>query len=205
MGDRGDVRLGARFDEAVGFAAEVHRDDVRKGSAIPYVSHLLAACSLTLEDGGSEDEAIAALLHDTVEDHGAELLEVIERRFGPAVASVVAGCSDVLDVEEGGAKPPWRERKECYLAHLEEAGPSVLRVSNADKLHNARAILADYRRVGEGLWGRFNPAAASADAQLWYLASLSDVFTRRRPGSFLPVELRATVDELRRLVDRAER
>jgi (p)ppGpp synthase/HD superfamily hydrolase len=192
------VVLGQRFDDALAFAGEVHRTHLRKGTTTPYISHLLGVCSLTLEDGGTEDEAIAALLHDAVEDHGAHLLVEIEQRFGQHVADIVAGCSDVLD-SDGSAKPPWRSRKEAYLAHLEDADPSVLRVSNADKVHNARALLADYRSVGDELWQRFNVDARNAEAHLWYLESLAEVFGRRRGDSFLVAELAAAVESLRSL------
>lgn len=198
MGADGALVLSERFDGALAYASSVHRMHWRKGTAVPYASHLLGTCALTLEDGGSEEEAIAALLHDAVEDKGAHLLAEIRARFGDAVADIVAGCSEIR-AAEGAPKPPWRQRKARYLAHLEDADEGVLRVSNADKVHNARAILADYRQVGPEVWGRFNPEARSADAQLWYLGSLSEVFIRRREGSFLATELQAAVEELRRL------
>lgn len=185
--------LTRRFDDAVAYAHDVHRSQRRKSTEIPYVAHLLAVASLTLEDGGSEDETIAALLHDAVEDGGAARLPEIRDRFGEEVAAIVFGCSDTHD---NVGKPPWRKRKERYLAHLETAGPSVLRVSNADKLHNARSIVADHRRIGDDLWQRFNPEARSAEAHLWYLGALAEVFGWRRPGSFLADELRRTVEEL---------
>lgn len=201
MDEDAGLLLSSRFEEAVGYAAVVHRTHWRKGTTIPYISHLLGTCSLVLEDGGTEAEAIGALLHDAVEDQGAHLLAEISERFGEEVAGIVEGCSDVLDVGEGDQKPPWRQRKERYVAHLEDASPSVLRVSNADKVHNARAILADHRQIGADVWQRFNPEARSADLQLWYLGALADVFARRRPSSFLVTELEEAVRAIADLAD----
>lgn len=130
---------------------------------------------------------------DAVEDGGAARLPEIRDRFGEEVAAIVLGCSDT---DDNVGKPPWRERKERYLAYLETSPPPVLRVSNADKLHNARSIVADHRRLGDELWQRFNSDARTAAAHLWYLGSLAEVFGRRRPGSFLADELRRTVEEL---------
>ncbi len=154
--------LGARFEQALQFAATTHRTQLRKGTSIPYVGHLLGVCSLVIEDGGSEDEAIVALLHDAVEDHGGRrMLEDISRRFGDRVATIVDACSDTLE----SPKPPWQARKEAYLAHLEHQPHAVLRVSLADKLFNARAILCDYLVVGDALWDRFK---TGRDGRLWY-------------------------------------
>jgi (p)ppGpp synthase/HD superfamily hydrolase len=151
----------------------------------------MSVSAIVLEDGGSEDEAIAALLHDVIEDvpvEGTE--EFIRERFGDYVAQIVRACSDATT----HPKPPWRERKEGYLAHLETAPPEVLRVSLADKLHNARAILYDLRAVGDLLWARFT--AASAADQLWYYRSLAEIFSRRKPGPL--------ADELQRVVAEIE-
>ena len=152
--------LTRRFDEALVYATHLHEGTFRKETSIPYVSHLLAVCARVLEDGGSEDEAIAALLHDAVEDAGGrERLGAIRARFGERVAAIVAGCSDT----DQSPKPPWRERKERYIGHLKtEADASTLRVSLADKLHNARAILRDHRAMGEAIWGRFNSVGRRA-------------------------------------------
>ncbi len=142
--------LTRRFEEALSFAARLHEQQKRKGTDIPYVSHLLAVAAIVLEDGGDEDEAVAALLHDAVEDQGGKAtLQVIRKRFGDRVAGIVAGYTD----SDETPKPPWRERKEKYIAHLRHAPHEVLRVSVADKLHNARAILRDLRKHGERLWG----------------------------------------------------
>lgn len=182
-----------RFAHAAQFAIELHRAQTRKATAIPYFTHLFAVCSLVLEDGGTEDEAIAALLHDGPEDQGGHVvLEEIKTRFGGAVAAIVAGLSDAMPAL-GEAKPPWRERKEAYLRHLASAPASVLRVSLADKLHNARSILVDLGIVGEGVWDRFN--AARAD-QAWYYGELLSVFRERLPESRNLPELARILDEL---------
>ena len=185
--------LGERFQEALRYATALHATQVRKGTKIPYVSHLLSACALVLENGGNEDEAIAALLHDAVEDQGgAPILAEIERRFGASVAAIVAGCTDSDTV---GEKPPWRPRKEAYIAHLREAAPSVRRVSAADKLHNARSIVADLQRSGPGLFSRFT---GGREGTLWYYETLSAVFAESGMG-FLADELQRTVAEMKRL------
>jgi (p)ppGpp synthase/HD superfamily hydrolase len=183
-----------RFEAALTYATHLHRDQTRKGTDIPYVGHLLGVASLVIEDGGSEDEAIAGLLHDAVEDQGgAPRLEDIRTRFGEGVAAIVAGCTDA----DTTPKPPWRQRKEAYLAHLREATADVLRVSAADKLHNARAILADYRALGEALWPRFSEGR---DEILWYYRSLVAIFLERGPAR-LAGELARAVAELNRLTD----
>jgi (p)ppGpp synthase/HD superfamily hydrolase len=185
--------LGPKFDEALAFARDTHTTQVRKGTEIPYVAHLLGVCSLVLEDGGDEDEAIAALLHDAVEDQGGTaMLETVRGRFGDHVAMIVRACSD----SDGDEKPPWRVRKDAYIEHLETAEPPVLRVSLADKLHNSRAIVFDVRAHGNGVWGRFK---AQPDEVVWYYDALSEVFTRRRPGP-MASELRRTVEQMRGLV-----
>lgn len=183
------IHLGERFNDALVYAATLHREQKRKGTEIPYVSHLLATASIVLEHGGGEDEAIAALLHDAVEDHGAEQLRIILEKYGADVARIVAGCSDTLDSEN---KPPWRRRKEAYVAHLTDALSPTRLVSAADKLHNARSILADYRRIGPALWTRFNP---DADA-LWYYRSLVSAFRAAGDHPHLVDELAIVVEEL---------
>jgi (p)ppGpp synthase/HD superfamily hydrolase len=181
--------LTPRFVEALAYATEVHEGQSRKGTSVPYVSHVLAVCSLVLEDGGGEDEAIGALLHDAVEDGGGQpRLEDIRRRFGDRVAEIVWACSDTDETP----KPPWKERKTRYVAHLREASPAARRVSCADKLHNARSILRDYRALGERLWERFS---ASADENLWYYRELVEAF-RQPDRSPLVAELERVVSEL---------
>ncbi len=185
--------LSARFDQAVLYAMQLHRGQMRKATSIPYLTHLFAVCSLVLEDGGTEDEGIAALLHDGPEDQGGEaVLDEIRLRFGDAVANTVAGLSDAMPAP-GEQKAPWRERKEAYLRHLGEASASVLKVSLADKLHNARSILIDQRADGEVVWDRFN---AGRTEQAWYYGELLAVFERRLPGSRNLREFRQEVGEL---------
>ncbi len=165
-----------RFDDALAFAARLHRAQTRKGTAIPYVSHLLAVCSLVLENGGDEDAAIGALLHDAAEDQGGRAtLDVIRARYGEAVATIVADCTDAW----GEPKPPWRERKEAYIAALPGKADASLLVSLADKTHNISAIASDYRVLGEALWPRFT---GKREGTLWYYRSLADVFLEVQPG-----------------------
>ena len=196
MSDNGrpTVRLSKRYAEAVEYAARLHGDQVRKSSSIPYVAHLLSVSALVIDDGGTEDEAIAALLHDAAEDQGGErTLADIRADFGKRVAEIVEGCSDTLDPDN---KPPWRERKEGYLQHLEEADEGTLRVSLADKVDNTRAIRRDFHEVGPAVFDRFT---RPADEQLWYYRSLVEIFNRRYPGA-LASELDRTVAEIEKLV-----
>lgn len=193
----GEMPLTARFRGALAYAAELHNRQVRKGSGVPYVAHLLSVCALVLEHGGGEDDAIAALLHDAVEDQDVSVDE-IRQRYGDTVARIVAGCTDAFT----RPKPPWKERKERYLAHLPEADARTRRVSCADKLHNARSVVADYRLVGEQVWERFN---AGREPSLWYYRALADTFKRLDPGSALALELDRTVRELEELVQPGQR
>ncbi|MDO8476146.1 MAG: HD domain-containing protein [Candidatus Rokubacteria bacterium] len=181
-----------RFEQALIYACHVHGGQTRKETTIPYIGHLLSVASLVIEDGGDEDEAIAALLHDAVEDQGGKpRLDDIRTRFGEKVARIVKGCTDADTVP----KPEWLPRKQGYIRHLRTAPPEVLRVSCADKLHNARAILADYRTLEDALFTRFTGGKAGT---LWYYACLVNVFRERRPGG-LAEELERVVRELRRL------
>jgi (p)ppGpp synthase/HD superfamily hydrolase len=185
-------QLSKKFEMALALAARLHTKQLRKGTSVPYVAHLLGVASLVLENGGDEDEAIAALLHDAVEDQGgARTLETIRRRFGNRVAEIVLGCTDA----DTTPKPPWRERKEAYLKHLRTAPASVRLVSAADKLNNARAILADYRTCGEKLWKRFN---GGREGTLWYYRALANVFNKKGPQR-LAGELERAVTELEAL------
>lgn len=187
--------LSPRFVEALDLARQLHAHQTRKGSAIPYLAHLLSVTALVLEDGGDEEEAIAALLHDAIEDQGgAPVRQMIAQRFGEGVAAIVSGCTDA----DSTPKPPWRERKEAYLRHLHTASPAVLRVSNADKLHNARATLCDYRQVGEALWSRFHGGKAGT---LWYYRAVTEAFQALRSG-WLVDELARTVAEMEELAGR---
>ena len=168
--------LSERFDRAFAHASRLHRQQRRKGTDIPYLSHLMSVAALVLEHGGTEDQAIAALLHDAVEDQGGQpVLDEIEERFGEGVARIVDECTDSR-VEP---KPPWRERKEAYIAKLPEKAPETLLVSLADKTHNARAILGDYRQLGDDLWARFN---GGREGTLWYYRTLSEFYAQALPG-----------------------
>jgi len=188
--------LDARFSEALAYAAQVHRNHWRKGTETPYLAHLLAVSAIVLEDGGSQDEAIAALLHDAVEDRGGEpRLRDIRRLFGDDVARIVEACSDTVSEE----KETWLYRKQHYVAAIADKPPGALRVSAADKVHNARAILHDYRELRERLWVRFNQDASSADAQLSYYRTLVGAFDESGIGS-LARDLRAVVEELESLI-----
>lgn len=193
--DRG--KLTERFQKAFRFAARVHARQKRKGTRIPYLAHLMSVAAMVIEAGGDEATAVAALLHDAVEDQGGlPRLSEIRRRFGPRVANIVHGSTDA----ETLPKPPWRERKEKYLRHLAQAPPEVRLVSAADKLHNARAILADYRRLGEALWKRFH---AGREEQLWYYTELISAYRQSpRDARIDPLvdELERTIAELRRLL-----
>jgi (p)ppGpp synthase/HD superfamily hydrolase len=185
-------RLTDRFLAAVGLAVKIH-DGRRLGTQVPYMAHLLVVTGLVLEDGGTEDEACAAMLHDTVEDGGGRpLLDQLSRDFGERVAAIVAACSDSLDPHSDTRT--WRQRKADYLAHLPDVrDDGVLRVALADKVNNARAIVRDYRDEGHALWERFTNKTA-AD-QLWYYDELLGFFSERRPGPLLE-DFRRAVDEL---------
>jgi (p)ppGpp synthase/HD superfamily hydrolase len=191
--DLSPSKLTPRFEHALVYATRLHAQQTRKGTEIPYIAHLLSVAAIVLEDGGDEDEAIAALLHDAIEDQGGMATrEEIRRQFGNKVVSIVDDCTDAETIP----KPPWRERKEQYIAHVHHASPEALRVSIADKLHNARTILADFRRVGDALWSRFN---GGKEGTLWYYHTLVQVFRDLDAPSFLVEELDCVVTELKRL------
>ena len=165
----------SRLSRALSLAIEAHDGDVRKGTAIPYISHPLGVASIVLEYGGDEDQAIAALLHDTIEDGGIKYADMIKAAFGGRVLALVEGCTDgVPDAQ--GHKADWYERKRNYLQHLSQAHDDVLLVSGADKLHNARAIVSDLSAIGEVVFERFS---TKKDGTLWYYTSLSAVFKDR--------------------------
>jgi (p)ppGpp synthase/HD superfamily hydrolase len=188
------MQLTQRFKDALDYALELHGDQQRKGSGTPYAAHLLAVASLVLEDGGDEEQAIAALLHDAPEDQGGlETLEAIRLRFGVRVADIVHGCTDTYETP----KPAWRRRKELYLEHLASASTEVQRVSLADKLHNARSILTDLLRCGDQVWGRFN---GGKDGTLWYYRSLYQTF-RSMNSSPLVIELGWVLEKIERLAE----
>ncbi len=180
------TKLGGRFDEAFRYAHEVHAAQQRKGTNAPYIGHLMGVASIVLDDGGTEDEAIGALLHDAAEDHGGrERLEDIRARFGDVVAGIVEDCTDSWDTPKG----PWAERKQAYTEHARHLKGSSLRVSAADKVHNAYAILRDLRNSGETVWERFN--AAPDDVMAYY---------ERLVRSFREAGGGRLVDELDRIV-----
>jgi (p)ppGpp synthase/HD superfamily hydrolase len=186
---RSAVRLGPRFLRGFRFAAEKHAGQTRKASNTPYIAHLMGVASLVLEFGGDEDLAIAALLHDVVEDcGGAPMLKEVRRRFGRRVAKIVEGCTD----SDTDPKPPWRERKESYMRHLKRADAETRLVSAADKLNNVRSILSDYREVGESIWSRFN---GGREGTLWYYRALLEEFLRSKPDRLIR-ELELAVREL---------
>jgi len=188
-----DFNLVLRASE---YAAQAHRDDLRKGTTIPYLSHLWSVAALVLEHGGDDRQVAAALLHDVVEDHGGTVrLDEVRATFGSDVAALVEALSDsVTDTTGGAEKAPWRERKETYLRHLAMADGRVALVSACDKLHNARCIVADLRAIGPDLWERFS-CSDPAD-QLWYYESLVLALQRRVPGS-LADELERTIAAIR--------
>jgi (p)ppGpp synthase/HD superfamily hydrolase len=194
--------LGEKFEEALLYACRHHREQPRKGTAVPYVSHLLQVAGLVLEAGGDEELAIAGLLHDAIEDAPAgdadRVRGEISDRFGSRVLAVVEGLTDA----DTHPKPPWEERKRAYLHHLASQGSAeVLLVSSADKLHNVRAILRDFRRNGDALWDRF---AGKRDGTLWYYRALADAYTAAG-GTPLSSEVGFAVAELEAAVGAARR
>jgi len=186
------LKLGPRFEQAFRFAAERHASQTRKKTDVPYISHLMSVAALVLEAGGDEDQTIAALLHDVVEDCGGEpVLEEIRQHFGGRVAKIVAGCTDAYTIP----KPPWKQRKLDYLEVLRRADDDVRLVSAADKLHNVRTILADYRTEGDAVWERFS---GRRDGTLWYYRAVLDVLRGGNPNRLLE-ELQRVVTELETL------
>lgn len=182
--------LSERFDEALVYAKKLHAEQSRKGNEVPYIAHLLAVAAIVLENGGNENEAIAALLHDAVEDQGgAATREEIRRRFGDEITAIVDGCTDA----DSNPKPPWKERKQAYLSKLPSASPSVILVSAADKLHNARTILNDYQLIGEEVWSRFT---GGKNDTLWYYRSVTNILKT--------IGRLAVIDELERVVAELE-
>ena len=188
--------LTGQFSKALVYAELKHHNQVRKGGDIPYIGHLLTVAGLVINDGGSETQAIAALLHDAVEDQGgAPTLEEIRANFGDEVARIVAECSDT----DEQPKPPWTERKTAYIAHLEEVDEDTLLVSVADKLDNARSMLRDYHTDGPSLWQRFS--RKNPHDHLWYYGELLKAYRSRGFDSWMVDELDRVVKELKRLVD----
>jgi (p)ppGpp synthase/HD superfamily hydrolase len=183
----------ARFADALALTALWHGGQLRKGTPVPYVSHLLSVCTLVLDDGGDDDEAIAALLHDAIEDTEHTAAEIAER-FGERVSEIVVACTDA-DPPAGERKPPWKPRKDTYIAHLASRSddPGIIRVSAADKLANVRTILADHRKGAPGLWDRFKGGLGGS---VWYYRELAAVLTKAQPGGHLTNQLRQEVELL---------
>jgi (p)ppGpp synthase/HD superfamily hydrolase len=187
-------KLTQRFEKALVYATRLHAQQVRKANGVPYISHLLSVTALVLEDGGDEDEAIAALLHDAVEDQGgaatrAEILKL----FGERVVAIVDGCTECDTLP----KPPWRERKERYLEQLRQGSPSVRRVALADKLHNARSVLKDYRQQGDAMWSAFTKGK---EGTLWFYRSVLSLY-RETHSSAMVEELARVIGELEQLLE----
>ena len=185
--------LTERIAQALSLAVEAHAGQMRKGTTIPYISHPLAVASIALEFGADEDQAIAALLHDTIEDGGRGYIALIRDQFGERVLALVEGCTDGIP-DATGQKADWHTRKARYLEHLLHTHDDVLLVSGADKLHNARSIVADLQSVGDVVFERFSVKKADT---LWYYQSLADIFERRRAP--MATALRRVVHEIRTL------
>ena len=178
--------LSERFEEALVYAVRQHAGQVRKGGDVPYATHVLGVASIVLDHGGDEDQAIAALLHDVVEDCGGmPRLEEISRRFGKRVARMVDGCTDSYETP----KPPWLERKKEYLERVRSEEPDTLLVSCADKLHNTRSLLRHLRARGEAAWELYN---GGREGTLWYYRTLRDLYLEKIPG-LLPDELAGVI------------
>lgn len=192
-------KLTGQFSKALVYAELKHHNQVRKGQH-PHFGHLLSVAGLVINDNGSEEQAIAALLHDCVEDAGGPpTLDEIRKNFGEGVATIVKECSDT-DVEP---KPPWRERKTAYIEHLARVGADTLLVSVADKLDNARSMLRDYHEHGPKLWERFT--VKDPRDHLWYYGGLLDAYRKRSLDSWMVDELGRVVDELKRPVEGGDR
>lgn len=189
MNQTNQPKLGDRFTQVLVYATQLHNNQVRKGSNIPYISHLLSVTALVLEDGGSEDEAIAALLHDAIEDRGGDKTrQEIQAKFGDKIAEIVEGCTE-SDITP---KPPWKERKLATINKLRHASPEVRRVTLADKVHNARSILGDWYRIGDKVWERFKTGKSGT---LWYFKSIAEV-DKELGSSYLGAELVRVVARL---------
>lgn len=185
--------LTERIAQALALAVEAHDGQKRKGTTIPYIAHPMGVASIALEHGADEDQAMAALLHDAVEDGGAQYSQRIRNQFGDRVADIVAGCTDGVP-DENGRKAPWKERKESYISHLRQASDDVLLVSGADKLHNARAIVEDLLRIGPKVFDRFT---ATKEQTIWYYETLASVFANR--GTPISQALTDTVNRMKEL------
>jgi (p)ppGpp synthase/HD superfamily hydrolase len=180
-----------RFTRALYLAASAHEGQVRKSTPIPYITHPVAVAALVAQFGGDEDQQIAALLHDVLEDGGPHFGPIIHKDFGPRVLRIVEGCTDGTP-DASGTKAPWKERKVAYLAHLAQAADEVLLVSGCDKLNNASAILHDLVHTGPSVFNRFN---ASKEDTLWYYQELADIFKHK--SAPMASHIIATVAEIK--------
>lgn len=191
--DKPDVYLSKKFVEAVDYARQQHKDQVRKGMRVPYITHLLGVAGLVLEYGGDEEQAIAGLLHDVIEDCGSKHEAVIRKRFGDRVVNIVLACTDGTEESKASATTPeaklenWRYRKLAYLGHLRSEAADALLVSCCDKLHNARAVVADLENptVGRAVFDRFT---GRRDGTLRYYYSIAGIFTRRKVSAASALE-----------------
>ena len=191
-------QLQPRLQQALELTFQLHGRDARKGSQVPVMAHLLGVCALVQQDGGNEDEAIAALLHDCLEDKPEQISrQEIRARFGAQVLQLVVVATDTPADYRGGRKPPWLKRKQRYLRAIEQADPSLLRVTIADKIDNLRAIIADYERLGEALWDRFS---AGRDLQRWYFSSSYKAFQKAGYSGKLLDEMGRLLQILERLI-----
>jgi (p)ppGpp synthase/HD superfamily hydrolase len=193
------MTLSHQFGKALLYATRIHGGQLRKKTRIPYIAHIIGVTAIAMEYGATETEAIGALLHDAVEDcGGAKRLHDIERKFGKAVAKIVEGCTDTDQMP----KPPWLARKKAYIAHLRDAPVSTQIVSAADKLHNLRAILMDYRTERDKLWSRFN---GGKEGTLWYYAALLEAFPGGKRLASLLAELNRTLTTLEGIANDSRR
>lgn len=184
--------LSRKFEHALTFANQVHAEQKRKDSGAPYFAHVIGVAALVLEDGGSEEEAIAALLHDTAEDQGGQaMLDEIAERFGDKISRIVSECSDTLVIP----KPPWRERKEAHIKKLRMAHPETIRIMLADKVYNSRNLLRGLQQRGEQVWGNFK---GGRDGTLWYFKQMYATFALTCPPT------NYLMDELARNIRRIE-
>lgn len=194
-----------RFAKAFKYAAQEHRNQLRKGTTIPYISHLMSVSALVWENGGNEDQAIAGLLHDVIEDADppsavTRIRKEILEKFGQRVLDLVEGCTDG-EQDATGEKAPWKERKENYLAHLGEKSEDLLLVSCCDKLHNARAILTDLTTHGDSLFNRFT---GKKEGTIWYYTELSKIYQSRLPDVIAVRELTNVVATIRKMANMTE-
>lgn len=196
-----DNKLTPLLYSALELTFKLHGHDTRKENNIPYMAHLLSVCALVQLDGGSEEEAIAAMLHDALEDKPEEISrEQIRQQFGEKVLNIIEISGDTPRDYAGGPKPPWKERKEAYIAHIFKTDPSLLRVTVADKVDNARAILADHQQLVDEVWERFN---AGKKEQLWYYESCVNAYDATGFKGPLLEELRKLVNQLLELSGRS--